>query len=302
MKILIFGYGNRVKSDILFAIDQAINKPDIIIVTKNSKPNKLKSNNLKFYTLSEFKKLEREYFDLTILSIPNDEQIEIFKILNENYNKKILIDTPVNKKVKKMDKKFDIRVLEDIVHAPIINKINDLVEEEKNIEINFYKSAHEYHGIAMVESILGSQITNRRRKFIDNKNILLYLKIKNSHNVIITSPSNTKIGYISIKFDNKNYLLGCEDTFQKLEKNNSNLYMRMEELFPLKKFDGTLSDNWIKDLGDFKKLGLIKIFNKLDQDISQSISDSYRQQKIAKTNKLSVKLKKIIYNKLNDSK
>ena len=44
----------------------------------------------------------------------------------------------------------------------------------------------------MVESILGSQITNRRRKFIDNKNILLYLKIKNSHNVIITSPSNTK--------------------------------------------------------------------------------------------------------------
>jgi ferredoxin-fold anticodon binding domain-containing protein len=64
MKILIFGYGNRVKSDILFAIDQAINKPDIIIVTKNSKPNKLKSNNLKFYTFSEFKKLEREYFDL----------------------------------------------------------------------------------------------------------------------------------------------------------------------------------------------------------------------------------------------
>ena len=79
--------------------------------------------------------------------------------------------------------------------------------------------------------------------------------------------------------------------------------MRMEELFPLKKFDGTLSENWIKDLGDFKKLGLIKIFNKLDHDISQSISDSYRQQKIAKTNRLSVKLKKLfIINLMDQSK
>lgn len=296
MKILIFGYGNRVKSDILFAIEQTINHPDIVIVTKNSKPNKLENNNLKFYTLSEFKKLEKKYFDLTILSIPNSEQIGIFKILDKNYNKKILIDTPVNKKIRKMSKKFDIKVLEDIVHAPFINKINELLEKEKNIEMNFYKSAHEYHGIAMVESILGSQIINRKREFVDNKNILLYLNIKNSHNVKITSPSNTKIGYISIKFNNKNYLLGNEDTFQKLEKDNFINYVRMEELYPLKKYEGTISENWVKDIGDFKLMGLIKIFNNLDINISQSIFDSYRQQKIAKTNRFSVVLKKIIYN------
>ena len=303
MKILIFGYGNRVKSDILFAIEQAINKPEISIVTKNSKPNKLK--NLRFYTFNEFKKLHREYFDLTILSVPNDEQIGIFNILDENNNKKVLIDTPVNKKVRKMDKKFDIGVLEDIVHAPIIDKINELIKVQKNIYFNFYKSAHEYHGIAMVESILGSQITGKKRKFIDDKNILLYLQIRNSHKVIITSPSNTKIGYIRIKFDNKNYLLGCKDTFQKLEKIRSDQYTRLEELYPLKKIDGVISENWVKDLRDFKLLGLIKIFSKLDQNISQNIYDSFRQQKIAKTNRLSVKFKKLFVKysiKLNKNK
>ena len=64
-------------------------------------------------------------------------------------------------------------------------------------------------------------------------------------------------------------------------------------MYPLKKFDGVISENWVKDLRDFKLLGLIKIFSKLDQNISQNIYDSFRQQKIAKTNRLSVKFKKL---------
>ena len=296
MKILIFGYGNRVKSCILFAIQQAINAPEVSIVTKNSKPDKLTNKNIKFYTFNEFKKLHREYFDLTVLSVPHNEQIKIFKILDEKNNKKVLIDTPVNKKVKKMEKRYDIGVLEDIIHSPIIHPINELIQKEKNINFNFYKSAHEYHGVAMVESLLGNKIINKKRKFIDDENIILYLKINKSHNVVITSPSDTKNGYINIKFNDKNYLLGNKDNFQKSEKIKSDQYIRVEELFPLKKIDGNVSENWVEDLGDFKLMGLIKIFNNLDQNISQNIYDSFRQQKIAKTNRFEIKLKRTIYN------
>ena len=161
VKILIFGYGNRVKSCILFAIQQAINAPEVSIVTKNSKPDKLTNKNIKFYTFNEFKKLHREYFDLTVLSVPHNEQIKIFKILDEKNNKKVLIDTPVNKKVKKWRKDM-ILELEDIIHSPIIHPINELIQKEKSINFNFYKSAHEYHGVAMVESLLGNKIINKK--------------------------------------------------------------------------------------------------------------------------------------------
>ena len=108
--------------------------------------------------------------------------------------------------------------------------------------------------------------------------------------------SDTKNGYINIKFNDKNYLLGNKDNFQKSEKIKSDQYIRVEELFPLKKIDGNVSENWVEDLGDFKLMGLIKIFNNLDQNISQNIYDSFRQQKIAKTNRFEIKLKRTIYN------
>ena len=74
-------------------------------------------------------------------------------------------------------------------------------------------------------------------------------------------------------------------------------------MFELKTFDGTVSDNWVRDLSEFRFLGLINFFKNInDINNAQSISDSLRQQKTAKTNKLVVEVKKIIYNKLYESK
>ena len=64
-------------------------------------------------------------------------------------------------------------------------------------------------------------------------------------------------------------------------------------MYKLKTFDKTVSDNWVRDLSEFRFLGLINFFKNINEiNNAQSISDSFRQQRTAKTNKLVVEVKK----------
>ena len=58
----------------------------------------------------------------------------------------------------------------------------------------------------------------------------------------------------------------------------------------------------MRDLSEFRFLGLINFFENINEiNHAQSISDSLRQQRVAKTNKLLVEVKKRIYNKIYES-
>ena len=64
-------------------------------------------------------------------------------------------------------------------------------------------------------------------------------------------------------------------------------------MYKLKTFDKTVSDNWVRDLSEFRFLGLINFLKYNEINNAQSISDSLRQQKrTTKTNKLVVEVKK----------
>jgi hypothetical protein len=194
--------------------------------------------------------------------------------------------------------------LEDIQFATeIINIFKNLLHNSDKKEIYFIASAHEYHGIALAESLVGTNFIKKKRNINKNSEIELYLESTNSEKIYTTSPSRFDLGYIFFRTDTGNYLCGNESSFLADKKfKNITKYKKLEDMFELKTFDKTVSDNWVRDLSEFRFLGLINFFENINEiNNAQSISDSLRQQRIAKTNKLVVEVKKRIYNKIYES-
>jgi len=304
MNILIFGFGNRARSYILKSILIAIENPKITVITKKSNPNKEQFPNIEFFNFHDFDKIKNQNFDLTILSVPSSNQLEILNELNKNYHKNILLETPVNKNILKVSENLNIKVLEDIQFATeIINIFKNLLHNSDKKEIYFIASAHEYHGIALAESLVGTNFIKKKRNINKNSEIELYLESTNSEKIYTTSPSRFDLGYIFFRTDTGNYLCGNESSFLADKKfKNITKYKKLEDMFELKTFDKTVSDNWVRDLSEFRFLGLINFFKNINEiNNAQSISDSLRQQRTAKTNKLVVEVKKRIYNKIYES-
>ena len=56
---------------------------------------------------------------------------------------------------------------------------------------------------------------------------------------------------------------------------NITKYKKLEDMYKLKTFDKTVSDNWVRDLSEFRFLGLINFFKNINEiNNAQSISDS----------------------------
>jgi len=303
MDILIFGYGNRVQTDILSALEKSIEHSKIYIITKSSRPKIENNSNIFFYNFNEFYKLADISFDITIISVPLKNQVEVLKVLKSECHKQVYIDTPIHSKVLKYTKKFKINVLEDIIKTPIVREVKKLITNAGKIDLYFFKSAHEYHGIAMVEALLGINVTKKKRVLLNLERIKLNVILDNLHHVTIISPSNSQIGYVKMNTSNDNYYFGNEDAFKDDHNNSFKDYIKLETVYKLYKLDGSVSKNWISDLGNFKQIGLIEIFkNRSIKNFAQTPHDSIRQQRIAKSNKFTVKLKKLIYTNLRGVK
>ena len=141
------------------------------------------------------------------------------------------------------------------------------------------------------------------RKKYKSSEIELYLESNNLEKIYTTSPTRLDTGYILFQTDTGNYLCGNESSFLDDKKfKNITKYKKLEDMYKLKTFDKTVSDNWVRDLSEFRFLGLINFFKNINEiNNAQSISDSFRQQRTAKTNKLVVEVKKRIYNKIYES-
>ncbi len=305
MNILIFGFGNRAKSYILKSLLIALENPKITVITKKSSPDKEQYPEIEFFNFHDFYKLKNLSYDLTILSVPSSAQLEILNKLDRNNHKNILLETPVSKDILKISENLNIKVLEDIKFAnEIINIFKKLLNNSKKKEIYFIESAHEYHGIALVETLIGKSFIKKKRNIKKNSEIELYLESNNSEKIYTTSPSRFDLGYILFQTDSGNYLCGNESSFLSDKKfKNITEYKKLEDIYELKTFNKTVSDNWVRDLSEFRFLGLINFFKNIKEiNNAQSIGDSLSQQRTAKTNKLVVELKKNIYNKLYGSK
>lgn len=285
MKVLIFGFGNRVKNSILPAIESTFKntylKIDIVNATGLSQINNKNINSL--ISFKNFSNHNQISYDFIIICVPKNQQYLIFKKLNKNIRSKILIDTPVLKGILKYEKYYDISVLEDIVFMPWIQLLKKEINELTNIEIFCFYSCHEYHGIAFLETLIDSKIIYSSRTIIDNNEFNLKIKFENGVSVFIVSPSNYKIGFILIKSLEKNILIGNEATYLQ-----SNLHHNTKD-FILFSFNG--DKNIIKNLSNYKYQGLLEIIKKIlhkDNDIP-SIKNSLNQQKIASSNKLKIK-------------
>lgn len=288
MNILIFGFGKRVVGSILPILNKTFKNIDLIDVVNNS--GKLNSTFEKINSvtkISNFNNINQKNYDYIIISVPSNQQKFVFKKLNKRVNSKILIDTPVDLKVKKYEKYFKIHVLEDIVYIPWIKEVKNLISNLSELKLFCYYSCHEYHGVALIQKLMQSEIKSFDRKLIKKNELSLKIKFENENQVIIISPSDYSKGFIFINSKESNYLIGSEALF--------NLYFKdyIDNVTHIDKVKGL---NYIKNLSDYKLIGLEKLFlnlylNKTDLP---TIHDSFLQQKIAKDNRFKIKIFRIL--------
>lgn len=294
MNILIFGFGKRVVGSILPILNKTFKNIDLIDVVNNS--GKLNSTFEKINSvtkISNFNNINQKNYDYIIISVPSNQQKFVFKKLNKRVNSKILIDTPVDLKVKKYEKYFKIHVLEDIVYIPWIKEVKNLISNLSELKLFCYYSCHEYHGVALIQKLMQSEIKSFDRKLIKKNELSLKIKFENENQVIIISPSDYSKGFIFINSKESNYLIGSEALF--------NLYFKdyIDNVTHIDKVKGL---NYIKNLSDYKLIGLEKLFlnlylNKTDLP---TIHDSFLQQKIAKDNRFKIKIFRILNNFLKN--
>ena len=111
----------------------------------------------------------------------------------------------------------------------------------------------------------GNNFIKKKRSINKNSEIELYLESRNSEKIYTTSPSRFDLGYILFQTDTGNYLCGNESSFLADKKfKNITQYNKLEDMFELKTFDDTVSDNWVRDLSEFRFLGLINFFENIN--------------------------------------
>lgn len=290
MNILIFGFGNRVVGSILPALSKTFKDINLIDVVNFS--GKINSNfeNINSVTgINVFDNTNQIKYDFIIISVPSSQQKFVLKKLNIRVNSTILIDTPVDFKVKKYEKYFKIYVLEDIVYIPWIEEVKNLISNLSDLNLFCYYSCHEYHGVALIQKLIQSEIKSFDRKLIKNNELELKIKFENENQVVIISPSDYSKGFIFINSKESNYLIGSEELFK---------FYFMDYINQVTHVDKIKGLNYIKNLSEYKLIGLEKIFSNLYLKKSDlpTIHDSFIQQKIAKDNRFKIKIFKMLNN------
>lgn len=292
MEVLIFGYGSRVKNQIIPALNSVYSNIEITVLNKTSS---IKQQN-KNITLDNFDHLN-EYinkeFSFIIVSVPFKNVKVVLKKLLHKKKQTFFIDTPVNKFTKKIIKNNNVYVLEDIVFVEWINVLKQYLKYLNKISIYFYYSAHEYHGIAMIKAIIDKKLKSVKRHYIYPNLISSELNFEENIYVKVLSPSNYDKGFILIRSEKYDLLIGNKETYFNSDIHIKNRLIVLEEEINNLNLNST---NWIKDLSEFKYRGLIELFNnyKMKNYNLPNFNSSKTEQNIAKKNRLIIKILKLI--------
>jgi len=204
-KIIIFGFGGRVRNCIL----PALNKIDSLnisqIVTTKSRNIYLKEFDVHINTVV-FKDIRLEDIDLIYLAIPTRSIIKTIKKLIQTYDvssKIIIVDTPplnlLNLIKLRYFKKFKASyVLEDIPYTPVNQAISNIIKEKRigTVErINLYHNAFNYHAFAHIKKLLNINSFDfiyKKRITKSHAEIRIYKGIKSI--AVIHEPRDYSIG------------------------------------------------------------------------------------------------------------
>ena len=88
-----------------------------------------------------------------------------------------MLDTPITREINKFTKKYDIKVMEDIIFLPFIKIIKDYAPIN---QIIMMYSGYEYHGLAFVKNLIDKILHAKRTRNSERDDVLIKFKTNKS--------------------------------------------------------------------------------------------------------------------------
>ena len=303
-KILIFGAGHRVKDNIFPALSSIEYDLDIDFVSLSGKELVSSGYQRKCFKFG-LSEIDYSIYDLILISVPQNEVLKVVSSINKNERYKILLDTPITREINKFTKKYDIKVMEDIIFLPFIKIIKDYAPIN---QIIMMYSGYEYHGLAFVKNLIDKKILHAKRTRNSERDDVL-IKFKTNKSAKIFNPRDYKKGYIEITYENKKKIVfGNKSTYIEIEGisdfidgenyvvENIDLVKAHQDI----KENLIVSTNYVNDIHIFKTFGLSNIFEKaLEGKFSElpNVINCYEDYKVVNSitirNRVKWKLKKL---------
>jgi hypothetical protein len=153
-KVLIFGAGKRVRTDVLPSFREIGILENLVLVRKTD--TKLEEfPNIQIVTEDNFEKSRiREFYLIIFCVAPKTLDYLLKKYFNELRSMLILVDTPVISNstiLKDIDSISSLRILEDNGLIPLRNFLSFDLEKSKIIII--FRALYYYHGMALLTSL-----------------------------------------------------------------------------------------------------------------------------------------------------
>lgn len=282
--IEIFGFGNRVKNDLIPVIEKIFIDFSLELYASCKRIINLNGSLVHLQPFNDYKKKKIINKDkIAFISVPITEQ-EV--VLNEVLKKKdqyfrIFLDTPMLHDNYKHNNKLDI--LEDYSLSPLVDIIKSYKETINPNLFFYYKCLYKYHGISLLK-IFDENINFKKSISIE----LFLIKItffKGEKNHIVISPRNYKSGSILLF---KTFIKSI--FFKKIKVEGLNIIINrspIHKIQPIQKFlldDGEY--HFFNIIDSIKRIGLSNLISNsiLDDKIQyppkEAAEDMYHSKKI----------------------
>jgi hypothetical protein len=273
--IYIFGYGSRVKKDIIPVIDILFPNSNKIIYATSRKKINVNGKIEIIRSFDEFVGTYQPQNNIAFISVPPAEQFRVFNRLDGgSYGfDRIFIDTPIiDERLTTID---NAEVLEDFPLSPV-GSVFEYLHKQRDRVLIFYRGLFKYHGASLLRTLLGDDAILKKISFKLGRVKVTF--VLSPRLVIIVSPRNYEVSkifsynYIA-KFIGHNIKYCSHEKFVKINNQNVDSINGVEEIF----LGNESVIDVFKNIDMFKRVGLSRLIYRsiIDNRIQYSCHRAY---------------------------
>jgi len=273
--IFIFGFGSRVRDDIIPVIDVIFPQSNKYIYTKSSKKVNINGQIVTIKSIDEFLGIYKLENNIAFISVPPSQQLQVFSHINNEMFKfdRIFIDTPIVEK--SLINAGNIEVLEDFPFSPI-GSVFEYLQTKRGRYLALYRCLFKYHGISLLRIFVKDVDNIKKMSFRLAK--WRFTIIFSSRTILIVSPRK----YEACKVFTSNYFLNLKrhnikyfshDNCVKVDKQKVDFINSYEQLF----LGSDREIDVYKNIDLFKQIGLARLIYKsiTSNRIQYSCAEAY---------------------------
>lgn len=151
--IFIFGYGGRVKNDILPVIHKVLPNSRIFIYATSKRKVNIHGRIELLQSFDGYSGPSKTRNNIAFISVPPTEQLQVFNKIKDKIDQfeRVFIDTPIVEK--SLIGVKNVEVLEDFPFSPIGLAFKYMKKENNSLIL--YRCLFKYHGISLLRILMG---------------------------------------------------------------------------------------------------------------------------------------------------